>query len=192
MKVEVRSSNTVIPVTAGALRLVVVADTHSRPHPRAAELIAREKPDKVIHAGDIGDLRVLDDLAKIAPVIAVRGNIDVHSRELPDHLTLDLLEGDEQLLTILLTHIAVNGPKLRADAFRWAKAISADLVICGHSHVPFIGRDREVSVFNPGSIGPRRFQLPIVFGVLELADRKITMKHIDCETGRQWLPHASH
>lgn len=127
-------------------------------------------------------------LREIAPTIAVRGNIDTRAKDLPDALTLDLVEASEALLTILLTHIAVNGPKLRADAVRRAKSESANLVICGHSHVPFIGRDKDISIFNPGSIGPRRFQLPIVFGVLELKNRKVTMKHIDCETGEQWLP----
>ena len=69
-----------------------------------------------------------------------------------------------------------------------AHAADAGLVICGHSHVPFVGRDRDLTVFNPGSIGPRRFHLPIVFGVLELAAGRITLKHVDCETGEQWLP----
>jgi uncharacterized protein len=91
-------------------------------------------------------------------------------------------------MKILLLHIAVSGPRLRADAARLAKASSADLVVCGHSHVPFIGRDRGVLVFNPGSIGPRRFHLPIVFGVIELASNKLEMRHIDCETGDPWMP----
>jgi putative phosphoesterase len=175
-------------VAGGALRLVVVADTHSQPHPRAAELIAREKPDRILHAGDIGALAVIDELARIAPTLAVRGNIDVHDRELPDALTLDIVEGDERLLTLLLLHIAVNGPKLRADAARRARAEGASLVICGHSHVPFLGRDRGCTVFNPGSIGPRRFHLPIVFGVINFAERRVSLQHVDCETGERWLP----
>lgn len=179
-----------MPVENGALRLVIVADTHSAPHPRAAELIAREKPDRILHAGDIGALEVIDDLARIAPTSAVRGNIDEHASGLPDVLALDLVDGHQgsTLLTLLLIHIAVNGPKLRADAARIAHAEDARLVICGHSHVPFIGRDRDLAVFNPGSIGPRRFHLPIVFGVLDLVDRRVSMKHIDCETGATWLP----
>jgi hypothetical protein len=54
--------------------------------------------------------------------------------------------------------------------------------------VPFIGRDRGLLVFNPGSIGPRRFQLPIVFGVLEIEDGQLKMRHVDCETGEVWTP----
>ena len=182
------SRRVAIRLDGGALKLVVVADSHSRPHPRVLELVAREKPDHILHAGDIGELAVLDALAKVAPVLAVRGNIDVHAPEVPDHLTLDLEGESTGTLTVLLTHIAVNGPRLRADARRLAHAEAAHLVVCGHSHVPFIGRDDTLSIFNPGSIGPRRFQLPIVFGVLELANAKLTMKHVNCETGQAWRP----
>jgi putative phosphoesterase len=188
MRMPVTSKHAIIAVERDSLKLVVVADTHSRPHARALDLISSQKPDKILHAGDIGELDVLDALNEIAPTIAVRGNIDVRAKDLPDHFTIDLFDDDEQLLTMLLTHIAVNGPRLRADAARLAQSEKANLVICGHSHVPFVGRDKGLSIFNPGSIGPRRFHLPIVLGVLELKDRKITMKHIDCETGEQWLP----
>lgn len=177
-----------VAVAGNAVKLVVVADTHSEPDRRSAKLIAREKPDRILHAGDIGNLAVLDALAKIAPTSAVRGNIDAETAATPDALTIDLVDGDAVRLRILLLHIAVNGPKLRADAARRAHAAHAGLVICGHSHVPFIGRDRDLAIFNPGSIGPRRFHLPIVFGVLELAAGGITLKHVDCETGEQWLP----
>ena len=177
-----------IPVVGGSLTLAIVADTHSKRHPRTAKLVSEAKPDFILHAGDIGDLEVLETFAKIAPLFAIRGNIDVRARDLPDVRVLELVERDDLLIKILLLHIAVNGPKLRADAIRVARENKADLVICGHSHVPFIGRDRDLSIFNPGSVGPRRFQLPIVFGVLELNDRRIIMKHVNCETGETWLP----
>lgn len=172
----------------GALRVVVVADTHSEPHPKSAERIRAAEPDHILHAGDIGDLAVLDRLRKLAPVSAVRGNIDIHADEVPDLLTIDVVDGDESLFKILLMHIAVNGPRLRADAVRHAKAAGAQLVVCGHSHVPFIGRDKNLSVFNPGSIGPRRFHLPIVFGVIDVSRQRVEMKHIDCESGQRWMP----
>jgi putative phosphoesterase len=175
-----------ITVSNGAVRIAAIADTHSEPHPRAAELVGEEKPDLIVHAGDIGSLSVVDEFAKIAPIVAVRGNIDALG--LPDAVTLDFVDGDERLFTLLLLHIAVSGPKLRADAARMAHAEKAELVVCGHSHVPFIGRDKNVGVFNPGSIGPRRFHLPIVFGVIELRDRRLSMKHVSCETGETWLP----
>lgn len=172
----------------GAMRIVVVADTHSRPHPDAAQHIAAQRPDLLLHAGDIGDRAVLDDLGKLAPVLSVRGNIDEVVRDIPDAITLDLTDRGASVLRVLLLHIGVNGPKVRADVARLAKAEGARLVVCGHSHVPFLGSDRGVSVFNPGSIGPRRFGLPIVFGVIELDRERVRMFHVDCETGARWEP----
>ena len=185
---KVREERVTLRLRDGAIRIVAVADTHSRPHPKSAELIAAEGPDHILHAGDVGELEVLDRLAKIAPVWAVRGNIDAHAPELPDTLTIDVCDGDESLFKILLLHIGVYGTKLRGDAARVAQAEGARIVVCGHSHVPFIGRDRDLTVFNPGSIGPRRFQLPIVFGVLDIGRERVAMKHVDCESGQQWLP----
>jgi uncharacterized protein len=163
-------------------RVAVVADTHGHPHPRAAERLAALRPVAILHGGDIGDLRVLDDLAAIAPVHAVRGNIDGRARDLPDFLTVDAGP-----LRLLLTHIAVYGPRLRAEVAKRAKDEGAGLVVCGHSHVPFIGRDKGLPMFNPGSIGPRRFSLPIVFGTIEIG-AEIRLVHWDCETGAPWSP----
>src|SRR5690606_8456532 len=97
---------------------------------------------------------------------AVRGNIDEHARDLPDVLVLDVTGAAP--LRILLMHIALHGSKLRTGVVRIAKAEGAALVVCGHTHVPFIGVDRGITVFNPGSIGPRRFTLPIVLGTIEI------------------------
>jgi len=165
-----------------AQRIACVADTHSAPHPRTHELLRALAPDAIIHAGDIGDLAVLEDLNKIAPVYAVRGNIDTRVG-LPDVLVLENGE-----LRILVTHIAVAGPRLRADAAKLARAERAQLVVCGHSHVPFVGGERGITVFNPGSIGPRRFTLPIVFGTIDITSGRLRLAHVDCETGRAWTP----
>ncbi len=171
-----------------ALRLAVVADTHSAPHARCEALLTEMRPDAILHAGDIGDLSVLDALSRVAPVYAVRGNIDTRADGLPDALTLDVVEGDQPLLRVLLTHIAVNGPKLRPDAAKLASTEHASLVVCGHSHVPFVGRDRGLAVFNPGSVGPRRFHLPITFGTITVTPDGARFAHIDCETGSAWKP----
>ncbi len=172
----------------GSLRLAVVADTHSAPHPATLAHLRAQSPDAILHAGDIGDLAVLDSFAALAPVLAVRGNIDVHAPTLPDVLAIDLVDGDALRFRIVLLHIAVNGPRLRADAARLARARDASLVVCGHSHVPLIARDGDLAVFNPGSVGPRRFQLPIVFGTLDLSPSEVHLGHIDCETGLPWFP----
>jgi putative phosphoesterase len=172
----------------GGLRLVIVADTHGRPHPGSHAHISAQRPDRILHAGDIGSLAVLDRLAEIAPVTAIRGNIDVHAPDLPDAMTIQVRDNAGVLLTMLLLHIALYGPKLRAEAVRLAHAEHADVVVCGHSHVPFLGRDKGLVVMNPGSIGPRRFQLPIVFGVMDVTREGVVMHHVSCETGARWEP----
>lgn len=173
---------------SGALRLVLVADTHSAPHPHAHRHIAAQRPDHILHAGDIGDLAVLDGLAAIAPLTAIRGNIDVHAPHLPDAITLDIRDDAGSLVTLLLFHIALYGPMLRADVAKRARAENASIVVCGHSHVPFMGRDKGIVIMNPGSIGPRRFELPIVFGVMDISRERISMHHVSCETGARWEP----
>jgi putative phosphoesterase len=175
----------------GSLRLVVVADTHSQPHPQTAEHLAARAPDAILHAGDIGDLEVIEQLSRIAPVHAIRGNIDIHAPELPDILMLDLVrtvDDVQPLLRLLLIHIGVYGHKLRTEVAALARAQTADVVICGHSHVPFLGRDRGLTVFNPGSIGPRRFHLPIVFGTIDVTPAGLRLAHVNCETGAPWTP----
>jgi|HubBroStandDraft_2_1064218.scaffolds.fasta_scaffold27720_2 putative phosphoesterase len=168
------------------LRIVAVADTHGRPHPDLCTRIAELGPDHILHAGDVGDFSVLRTLETLAPVTAVRGNID--GRDLPDFVTIEVRGDERALFNILLTHVAVYGPKLRADVARIARAEDASLVVCGHSHVPFAAQDGGITVFNPGSVGPRRFLLPIVLGAIDVTREGVSVRHIDCETGLPWRP----
>lgn len=170
-----------------SLRIAVVADTHSNPHEGGLEHLRALAPQHLLHAGDIGNTAVLTRLAGIAPLSAVRGNIDGHGPDIPDIRVIDV-RADATLCTLLLLHIAVNGPRLRADAARLAERHDASIVVCGHSHVPFIGRDRGRVLFNPGSLGPRRFQLPILFGVIDVTRTGIDIHHVDAETGTRWHP----
>jgi len=172
----------------GDFTAVVVADTHSQPDPRAQSVIAKLAPSVIFHAGDIGDLRVLDRLAELAPLFAVRGNIDERTPGLPDTIDVEFKAGQRSVLKLLLIHIAVYGPKLRSEVARQAAAHAARIVLCGHSHVPFLGRDKGMVLFNPGSIGPRRFALPITLGVLQISPGGISLRHVSCETGETWLP----
>jgi putative phosphoesterase len=174
------------------LWLGIVADTHGRPHPRATSLLARTPDDTpfdaILHGGDVGDLRVLDTLAACAPVHAVRGNIDGMRTALPESIVLDIAHAGASVLRLLLTHIAVNGPRLRSEVAALAQTYDATAVICGHSHVPFLGRDRDITIFNPGSIGPRRLRLPITLGMMRIARDGVRFTHHDCETGERWMP----
>ena len=165
-------------------RIAVVADTHSSPHAGTAKALADYAPDAIFHAGDIGDLEVLDGFREVAPLYAIRGNIDTRAGELPDVLVVDHPSG----LRALIIHIGVYGPKLRAEVAKRARADKAQLVVCGHSHVPFIGVDHGLYIFNPGSCGPRRMHLPIVLGHIDFTPTGVKMAHVDCETGRAWSP----
>ncbi|MEO6775709.1 MAG: metallophosphoesterase family protein [Kofleriaceae bacterium] len=165
-------------------RIAVVADTHSAPHEGTGRALAELAPDAIFHAGDIGDLEVLEHLREVAPLYAIRGNIDTRAETLPDILIVDA----PNRLRVMIVHIGVYGPKLRAEVAKRARAERANLVVCGHSHVPFIGIDHGIYVFNPGSCGPRRFQLPIVLGRIDLAPTGVKLAHIDCETLAPWSP----
>ena len=169
---------------AAVRRIAVVADTHSLPHAGTAAALAALEPDAILHAGDIGDLTCLEVFRAIAPLYAIRGNIDTRADELPDQLVIDHPNG----LRVLMVHIGVYGPKLRAEVGKLARQEKAALVVCGHSHVPFIGVDRGLYIFNPGSCGPRRQHLPIVVGHIDLTPTGVKLAHVDCETGQAWSP----
>lgn len=179
-----------LPVDTVALpdgrgRIVVVADTHSQPNPSMVDRLVELRPAAILHAGDIGNPTVLDGLAEFAPVIAVRGNIDGHA--LPDARIVEV-DSVAGRLRLLLTHVAVYGPRLRSEVAAAATAAGASLVVCGHSHVPFLGADKGLIVFNPGSIGPKRFSLPILFGTLEFGPEGVRPAHHEVATGAEWLP----
>ncbi len=182
------TSTTVVLPPAGDFRVVLLADTHGKVSPQSAKWVRAQQPDLLLHGGDIGDLAVLEPFRTLAPMHMVRGNIDARSPQLADSIDISFERSGRSVLRVLLMHIAVYGPKLRADAYRLAREYDCSLVVCGHSHVPFIGTDRGVTIINPGSIGPRRFGLPIVFGVLDIGPTRLSARHVSCETGKTWLP----
>ena len=139
----------------------VISDTHGLLRPEA--LSALQGSDDIIHAGDIGDPEILDRLSEIAPVTAVRGNVDREpwAKKIPE---TDILEIDG--VSIYILHILENLDLKPAPA-----GISA--VIYGHSHVPKQETKDGVLFFNPGSAGPRRFTLPATVGKLVVKAGKI-------------------
>jgi putative phosphoesterase len=171
-----------------SFRLVVISDTHSLPHPRSFQIIKELHPDAIIHAGDVGEPSVLDGFSSICPLFAVRGNIDTSSLALPDFLLFEIYSKEQLLLKILTLHVGIYGHRLRSEVAQMARTDKAALVVCGHSHIPFIGSHHGIAIFNPGSIGPKRFGLPIVFGLLQLDPSGVRLSHIDCETGLAWRP----
>lgn len=145
----------------------VISDTHGLLRPEATQ--ALKGSDYIIHAGDVGDPAILDQLSAIAPVAAVRGNIDwgVWARKIPNTNVLEI-EG----VSIYVLH---NLGEL--DLTPEAAGFSA--VIYGHSHIPKQETKSGVLYFNPGSAGPRRFRLPITLGKLHLHDQQLEAKIVE-------------
>src|SRR5713101_5221682 len=133
---------------------------------RPEALRALAGSDLVIHAGDVGDLSILDALRAIAPVLAVRGNIDTASA-LPE---FERIEQDGKSIYVLHD---VN--QLDFDP----AAAGIDAVISGHSHKPSIRTDGGVLYLNPGSAGPRRFKLPITVALLHVSGKTLEAERID-------------
>ncbi|MOA12635.1 phosphodiesterase [compost metagenome] len=144
-----------------AMKVGVISDTHGLLRPEA--IAALQGCDRILHAGDIGSEAILDQLAAIAPVDAVRGNNDLDAswaRELPDCLHLKF-----NGWTVLLVHDIAD---VAADLDSRIK-----LVITGHSHKPCIDWRGERLFLNPGSAGRRRFKLPVTLALLEVVDQSI-------------------
>jgi putative phosphoesterase len=137
----------------------VISDTHGLLRPEA--LAAFRGSHHIIHAGDVGDPEILEQLADIAPVTAVRGNIDkdAWARKL----------SETELLEIAGVSIYILHDLAKLDLN--AKAAGFDVVISGHSHVPKQETRDGVLYFNPGSAGPRRFKLPVTVGKLLIGDK---------------------
>ena len=132
----------------------VISDTHGLLRPEAIE--ALRGSDHVLHAGDIGKPEILAALARIAPVTAIRGNVDTEpwACELPETEVVEL--GG---VTIYMLH-----DLSRLDLKPEAAGIG--VVVYGHSHTPKVEEKNGVICFNPGSAGPRRFTLPVSVGRL--------------------------
>jgi putative phosphoesterase len=147
----------------------VISDTHGLLRPQA--ITALRGSSLIIHAGDVGKADVLSALREIAPVVAVRGNIDTSpwSRALP---ASELVQVEEQNLYVL--HILEDLDLDPATAGFHA-------VISGHTHRPRIDSRAGVLYFNPGSAGPRRFTLPISVGRLTVTDHGIDAEIIQLD-----------
>ena len=132
----------------------LISDTHGLLRPQALDALRGSA--HIIHAGDVGDPGILEKLAAIAPVTAVRGNIDKGgwARKLRETEVLELAG----VAIYVLHDLAQLDLKPEAAGFK--------AVISGHSHVPAQQRRNRVLYFNPGSAGPRRFQLPVSVGRL--------------------------
>ena len=132
----------------------VISDTHGLLRPEA--IAALRGSDHIIHAGDIGDPAILGELAEIAPVTAVRGNVDrgAWAKKIP---ATEVIEAGG--VSVYVLHI-LQQLDLKPEAAGFA------VVVSGHSHIPKQETKNGVLYFNPGSAGPQRFRLPVSVGKL--------------------------
>ena len=151
------------------MQIGVIADTHSKIRPEALEVLRGS--DLILHAGDVGRDEVLDALEAIAPVVAIRGNIDKTGRAatLPDVQELDFLGHAFYMLHDVKTLDFDPQGRYR-------------VVIAGHSHKPRNEWIGDVLYFNPGGAGPRRFTLPITVGRLVVNENGVTGEIIELRT----------
>jgi uncharacterized protein len=149
--------------------LGLISDTHGLLRPTA--LSALRGSDLILHAGDVGSPEILETLESLAPVVAVRGNVDTGdwSRTLP--LT-EIVEANS--VTIYMLHILQH---LDIDPV----AAGIHIVVSGHSHKHSQTEKDGVMYINPGSAGPRRFQLPVTAARLDLDVRPWRVEFIHLE-----------
>jgi uncharacterized protein len=143
------------------MKIGIVSDTHGLLRPEVAP--ALEGVERILHLGDVGDPQILETLRKIAPVTAIRGNIDREGpcSKLPETEVL-LVEGHY----IYMLH-DLNTLHLDPAAAKFAAVLS------GHTHKAHVERRKGVLYFNPGSCGPRRFDLGVTIGMLEITGKEI-------------------
>jgi len=139
------------------MRIGVISDTHGLIRPEA--LTALTGSELIIHAGDVGKPEIIDTLKEIAPVVAVRGNVDTESwaSALPE--TEVVATGAATIYVLHDVHALDLNPA----------AAGFHIVVSGHSHKPARMESGGVLYINPGSAGPRRFQLPVTIARLDLA-----------------------
>lgn len=143
------------------MRIGVISDTHGLLRPEA--LAALRGSEHILHAGDVGDAEILDQLRKVAPVTAIRGNVDLSGAcaRLPA----------TELVQLAGRSIYVLHDRNALDLDPAAAGIA--VVVSGHSHHPAIQWHKGILYFNPGSAGPRRFSLPVSLGFLTITDSGI-------------------
>jgi uncharacterized protein len=156
----------------------LISDTHGLLRPEAVAALAGS--DFIIHAGDVGDPAILRHLAALAPVTAIRGNIDrgAWASGLPERAVLEA--GGVSI------HVLHSLQELELDP----AAAGFRAVISGHSHTPGQFERDGVLYVNPGSAGPRRFSLPIGVGRLLVRGGRVTAALIGLEPGARQTPPA--
>jgi putative phosphoesterase len=145
-----------------SLRVGVISDTHGLLRPQATAFL--RGCDHILHGGDIGSAQILEQLASLAPVTAVRGNNDTHAwaASLPDTQLVELAG--------VRLYVIHDLNELRIDP----GATAVQVVVSGHSHQPSLSERAGVIYLNPGSAGPRRFRLPVSIAEIRIEGAGVT------------------
>ena len=169
-----------------AIRIGVIADTHGLFDPAIRRHF--RGVDHILHAGDIGNRSVIEQLEQIAPVTAVSGNIDEDGRTVfPSEAVIELAG-----LRIAIRHILYEGGKLTKDGRTFLDRKRPDICVFGHTHQPKTEWLGKTLLLNPGSAGPKRFKLPRGVGILVLTKQGIVPKHILLDDRREKVtPHEA-
>lgn len=155
------------------MRIGVITDTHGVFDPAVRRHF--KGVDHILHAGDIGDQSVIEQLEQIAPVTAVSGNVDDYEQSgFPSEAVIELAGR-----RIAIRHILYAGGKLTKDGRAFLQKEQPNLCIFGHTHQLKVEWFGKTLLFNPGSAGPQRFKLPRTIGILEIIDGKIKPRHIE-------------
>lgn len=152
----------------------VISDTHGKLDEQVLNLFAGVR--RIIHAGDIGSEELIWELEKLAPVIAVRGNIDTDTICFPTE-RMAVIEGR----TFYVRHQFATVEKMSAAQQRIIEQRMPDVIVFGHSHQSYAGEWRGTLLFNPGSAGPKRFNLPRSVGLLEIHEDRISTRIINLD-----------
>jgi hypothetical protein len=158
--------------TIKAIRIGVIAGTHGLFDPAIRRHF--RGVDHILHAGDIGDRSVIEQLEQIAPVTAVSGNVDGFEKSgLPTEIIVDLAGR-----RIAIRHILYEGGKLTKDGRAFLDRERPDICVFGHTHQPKREWLGGTLLFNPGSAGPKRFKLPRGLGLLRLSGTEVKSRLI--------------
>lgn len=134
---------------------------------------ALEGSERIVHAGDVGDPAILTELARVAPVTAIRGNVD--RGELAARLPETVVVEVEEARLFMLHDLETLGSHLDRDPV----AAGFHAVIYGHSHKPSSEVHDGVLYLNPGSAGPRRFTLPVTVARLTVSGKRLEVEIVD-------------
>jgi putative phosphoesterase len=179
------------------MRIGVVSDTHGYFDPNLAPLL--QGVDKIFHAGDVGSKNVLDQLRVIAPVRAVRGNVDSADLRLPDAVRQSFgavrvqMQHDLAARQATLREWAQAGalegkPAEQCRRFLEGLPEECQVVIFGHTHEPCAIILQGRLFFNPGSAGKKRFSLPRCCGLLEISEQGVQATFLGLERYNDDLP----